>query len=382
MPRRNTWAERRPIPSCQVGVLHAFGPGYLHAPDHVLEFRGSKGGDARRLRINRLRELRLVCLYGPVRVTAGAIRLVTDAGAGLAYLSSSGLKTNGILQPPRDAWRTRRYRQYQAVQDGSWTLHQARRLVEEKLRSHEESLLYMRRQGRADPGIAALIADLPRMRAAVAAALDPATLLGLEGMATKRWFQAFDRLLPDGWTLPGRRKRPPTDPVNALLSFGYTLLFHRVQAACQAWGLDPAMGFFHEYHPGRDSLACDLMEPFRVPAVDRLVLRMLALKSYHQEEFIHNEGDFSVRLIEEALKRWTTDLEMHLHAADEDHPSLQVQIVARVGELVDALPSWNGRFPGTPDVPGAAFEEGTFLPPSGHDESDFDPPGGMPGPLP
>ena len=154
-----------------------------------------------------------------------------------------------------------------------------------------------------------------------------------------------------------------------------------MQAACQAWGLDPAMGFFHEYHPGRDSLACDLMEPFRVPAVDRLVLRMLALKSYHQEEFVHNEGDFSVRLIEEALRRWATDLEMHLHAADEDHPSLQVQIVERVGELVDVLPSWNGRFPGTPDDPGSSIVEGTFLPPPGLDESDFDPSGGLPEPA-
>ena len=376
-PRKN-WVERRPIPSCQVGVLHAFGPGYLHAPDHVLEFRGSKSAGGRRLRINRLRELRLILLYGPVRVTAGAIRLVTDAGAGLAYLSSSGLKTNGILQPPRDTWKTRRYRQYQAVQDRSWSLHQARRLVGEKLRSQEDALLYMRRQGRADPDIAAFLADLPRMRQAVDAAADGATLLGLEGMATKRWFQAFDHLLPESWTLPGRRKRPPTDPVNALLSFGYTLLFHRVQAACQAWGLDPALGFFHGYHPGRDSLASDLMEPFRVPAVDRLVLRMLALKSYHQEEFIHNEGDFSVRLIEEALKRWATDLEMHLHAADEDHPSLQVQIVARVGEVVDALPTWNGRFPGSTEESGNVMEEGAFLAPEG---SDFNLSGGGPEPL-
>jgi hypothetical protein len=117
-----------------------------------------------------------------------------------------------------------------------------------------------------------------------------------------------------------------------------------------------------------------------VPAVDRLVLRMLALKSYHQEEFIHNEGDFSVRLIEEALRRWTTDLEMHLHAADEDHPSLQVRIVERVGEFVDALPSWNGRFPGTPDEPGSSIEEGTSMPPLGPGDSDFDPSGTLPEP--
>jgi CRISPR-associated protein Cas1 len=216
------------------------------------------------------------------------------------------------------------------------------------MQSFEAALLYLRRQGRwdADGRAADLLADLPGLRQAAAVAPNLATLLGLEGTATKCWFEVFDRLLPGSWTLPGRRKRPPTDPVNALLSLGYTLLFHRVHAACLAWGLDPALGFFHQYRPGRASLACDLMEPFRVPAVDRLVLQMLARDRYHEQDFIHNEGDFSVRLIEEALKRWLSDLEMHLHACDENHASLQVRIVDRVGGLVQALPAWNGLFPG------------------------------------
>jgi hypothetical protein len=107
----------------------------------------------------------------------------------------------------------------------------------------------------------------------------------------------------------------------------------RPGASTRAWASST------QYHPGRDSLACDLMEPFRVPAVDRLVLRRLGLKRDNAQEFLHQEGDFSVRLIEEALRRWATDLERHLHAADEDRPSLQVPIVERVGDLVDALPN-------------------------------------------
>ena len=62
---------------------------------------------------------------------------------------------------------------------------------------------------------------------------------------------------------------------------------------------------------------------------------------------------------------------MHLHAADEDHPSLQVQIVERVGQLVDALPSWNGQFPGTPDEPGHSMGEGAYLPSDSPDQPDF-----------
>jgi CRISP-associated protein Cas1 len=303
----------------------------------MLEFRGSESAGGRRLRVP-LRGLRLVCLYGSLYVTAGAIRLITDAGAALAYMSSSGLKTNGVLQPSTDAWRGRRYRQFQAFQDRTWTLPLARRLVNDKLRSQEDVLRHSQRQGRADRRAAAFLSSLPETRRAVDIAPDHGTLLGLEGMASKRWFEVFNDLLPDGWTLPGRRKRPPTDPVNALLSLGYTLLFHRVLAACQAWGLDPSLGFFHQYRPGRASLACDLMEPFRVPAIDRLVLQKLAAKQYNQGDFVHEKKDSSVKMTEEAFKRWLGDLETHLHACDEDHPSLHVLIVERVRELIDVLP--------------------------------------------
>jgi CRISP-associated protein Cas1 len=337
MPRKKTWLDRRPIASCQLGVLHAFGPGAVQAPNHMLEFRGSEGAGGRRLRVP-LRGLKLVCLYGSVRVTVGAVRLITDAGAALAYMSSSGLKTNGVLQPTTDAWKGRRYRQFQAFQNPAWTLPLARRVVSDKMLSQEEVLLYTRRQGRADRRAAAFLSELPAMRAAVDAGGSHAILLGLEGMASKRWFEAFGALLPQGWTMPGRRKRPPTDPVNALLSLGYTLLFHRVQAACQAWGLDPSLGFFHQYRPGRASLACDLMEPFRVPAVDRLVLQKLAIKRYNQSDFVHDKKSGSVSMTEDAFKRWLGDLETHLHACDEGRPSLHVLIVERVHELIDALP--------------------------------------------
>lgn len=126
--------------------------------------------------------------------------------------------------------------------------------------------------------------------------------------------------------------------MNALLSLGYTLLFHRVQAACQAWGLDPSLGFFHQYRPGRASLACDLMESFRVPAVDRLVLQKLAVKHYNQGDFIHEKKDSSVKMTEDAFKRWLGDLETHLHACDASRPSLHALIVERMRELIDILP--------------------------------------------
>jgi CRISPR-associated protein Cas1 len=381
MARKKTWLDRRPVASCQLGVLHAFGPGALHAPNHMLEFKGSEAAGDRRLRVP-LRGLRLVCIYGSVRVTVGAIRLITEAGAALAYMSSSGLKTNGVLQPSTDAWKGRRYRQFQAFQNPAWTLPRARQLVSDKLASQEDVLRYSRRQGRSDRRATTFLSELPAMRRAVDAAADHATLLGLEGMATKRWFEVFNDLLPDGWTMPGRRRRPPTDPVNALLSLGYTLVFHRVQAACQAWCLDPSLGFFHQYRPGRASLACDLMEPFRVPAIDRLVLQKLASRRYNQNDFIHEKKDSSVKMTDEAFKRWLGDLETHLHTSDGYRTSMHVQIVERVRELVDGLPPSTLPFLEGDDGDSEVSDPPSFT--SSDDESDAGPleePGGTEKPI-
>lgn len=335
------WAERRPTPVCELGVLHAFGPGYLHAPNKTLEFRGTAD---RRLRVP-LRELRLVCLYGPVRVSAGAIRLVTDRGAALAYLSASGMRINGTLQPAADAWRGRRYRQFRAVQDRDWTLQQARQIVEEKVASIEAAARHLQRHGRGSAELARFLTELPDMRRRILEAGSHASLRGHEGTAARRWFEVIDAVLPEGWTMPGRHKRPPTDPVNALLSLGYTLLVQRVEAACAAWGLDTALGVYHDYRPGRPSLACDLAEPFRVPVVDRLMLRCLARRQFSPSNFVQDPADLSVRLTDDAWKRWLSALETHIHDAGRGSASHQVAIMERVRRLAESLPAWQNSQP-------------------------------------
>jgi CRISPR-associated protein Cas1 len=341
MAASNTWTERRPTPVCQLGVLHAFGPGYLHAPNKMLEFRGS--GD-RRLGVP-LRELKLVCLYGPVRVSAGAIRLVTDRGAALAYLSANGMRTNGTLQPAADSWKGRRYRQFRTVQDRNWTLPQAQQIVDEKVASIEAAVRHLQRHGRGHHELARFLGELPEIRERIQTATSHASLRGYEGTAARRWFEIVDAVLPEGWSLPGRHKRPPTDPVNALLSLGYTVLLQRVEAACAAWGLDTALGVYHDYRPGRASLACDLAEPFRVPIVDRLMLKCLARHQFRSDDFVQNQHDLSVRLIDDAWKRWLTALETHIHDAANGAATFQVAIVERVRRLAESLPAWQNSLP-------------------------------------
>ena len=337
MARRKTWTERRPLSSCEVGVLHAFGPGYLHAPNHILEFRGSND---RQMRIP-LRGLTLVCLYGPVRVTAGAIRLVTEVGASLAYLSANGQRFNGVLHSPNGNSTTRRYRQYQASRDESWRLAQAKQIVKEKLTTVEESLSHFAKHGKSSDSVRALQHDLAELQLKVQNANSLNILRGLEGVTARRWFEVLGQQLPDGWTLPGRVKRPPTDPVNALLSLGYTLLFQRHEAACQALGLDPAIGTLHEYRQGRASLACDLVEPFRIPCVDRLLLACLNRRQFQPNDFTQRD-DGSIQMTQEACQRWVGACETWWHDSASGALTYQMQFIGRVIRLAENLPelSW------------------------------------------
>jgi CRISPR-associated protein Cas1 len=101
---------------------------------------------------------------------------------------------------------------------------------------------------------------------------------GIEGLAAAEYFAVFDHLIIDqkeAFAFRDRNRRPPLDPVNALLSFIYTLLAHDVRSALETVGLDPAVGFLHRDRPGRPGLALDLMEEFRPVIADRLVLSLI-----------------------------------------------------------------------------------------------------------
>ncbi len=104
------------------------------------------------------------------------------------------------------------------------------------------------------------------------------SLRGIEGDAAHQYFSVFDELIfqqKDDFIFSGRNRRPPTDRVNCLLSFVYTLLVHDVRSALESVGLDPSVGFLHRDRPGRPSLALDMMEEFRPFLADRLVLSMI-----------------------------------------------------------------------------------------------------------
>lgn len=179
-------------------------------------------------------------------------------------------------------------------------------------------------------------------------------LRGSEGEAAQLYFSVFDQLIraPDAdmrWT--GRSRRPPLDPVNALLSFLYTLLTHDCRSALESVGLDPAAGFLHRDRPGRPSLALDLMEELRPVLADRLALSLINRRQLRGRDFETRDGG-AVMMSDEARKTVLTawqerKREERLHPFLEEKapfglvPYLQAQMLARHlrGDL-DAYPPW------------------------------------------
>ena len=184
--------------------------------------------------------------------------------------------------------------------------------------------------------------------------VDIDVLRGMEGDAARTYFNVFDHLIrsPDAELhFRGRSRRPPLDPVNALLSFLYTLLTHDCRSAAESVGLDPAVGFLHRDRPGRPSLALDLMEELRPILADRLVLSLINRRQLRSRDFETRDGGAVVMTVEArktVLAAWQErKKEERNHPFIGENaplglvPYLQAQLLARHlrGDL-DAYPPW------------------------------------------
>lgn len=218
--------------------------------------------------------VRQIVAYGRVQMSPWLRNQAMQMGIDLVFLSRNG-RYMGSVSGDRHASDDVLPAQLMAITDLDLTRDLASRFVAGKL-ANMRALLVRRSHA---PHTATALSDTAkelasaRRRAMQADNLD--TLRGIEGAATKRYWQGFAELLPDGVEFPGRNRRPPRDPVNSLLSFGYMVLLPEVEGACRTAGLDPRYGFLHPKGRNRPSLALDLVEEFRPLIVDTTVLTVL-----------------------------------------------------------------------------------------------------------
>ncbi|MEP0914438.1 CRISPR-associated endonuclease Cas1 [Leptolyngbya sp. GB1-A1] len=151
------------------------------------------------------------------------------------------------------------------------------------------------------------------------------SLRGLEGSGSAAYFGSFNALIrTEGFQFTHRNRRPPTDPVNALLSLGYALLRHDVQSAVNLVGFDPYLGYLHTQRYGRPSLALDLMEEFRPLVVDAIVLSAINRRILSPEAFVNEPLSSAVSLTSDGLRAFLRLYEQKKQSKFK-HPVLQTQ---------------------------------------------------------
>ena len=322
-----------PATTVATPIAHLVGPGKLRVINGRLAF-STAAGQPLRLDLRRLNE---VYCYGKVTLTDEALRLLAAHHVEVALLSYHGLRCRGRLVQQTSSSTALRLIQYHLLHHPPARLALARQLVQQKITSQQQAARHYQRQGQKMAGpVRRQLGELLR-RAEQAETLDQ--LRGLEGAASAAWFGLLAQLLRPGAGFPGRQRRPPRDPVNALLSLGYTLLLNRLIARIQARGLEPNLGALHDYAPGRPSLACDLIEPWRVPLVDRWVVAQWNQGAFAPEHFRH-DPQHGVRLQEKHFPRALTNWEQFLQDKKSD-TSLQNtidQFCRRLREMAQLLP--------------------------------------------
>ena len=211
-----------------------------------------------------------VCLYGAIQITAQAQQMLMQEGIPLAWFSPAGRfigMTQGVFCSGVDA----RMGQYALYRDSARRLYLASEIIRAKI--HNQRVVLMRNGNAND----ADIKKLASLRDSCKLQPNLLSLRGVEGTAASIYFSNFSSMIKSRFSFDfnGRNRRPPRDPVNALLSMAYSILVKELTGVAHAVGLDPFLGFFHSPRYGRPALSLDMMEEFRPLIADSTVLSLL-----------------------------------------------------------------------------------------------------------
>jgi CRISPR-associated protein Cas1 len=288
----------------------------------TLEVRGRDGAQ---LGGARLFELSQLVLFGNVQVSSQAIRELCGRGIPLCWMSYGGW-LSGLTEGLGHNNVELRRAQFRTAEDPSRCLRLAKRIVRNKIANCRTLL---RRNHPDAPR--SLLHELSSQTDAVEEAVTLAELLGVEGNSARLYFQAFPALLhppAEGmvFDFSTRSRRPPKDPVNALLSLAYSMLAKDVTIAARTVGLDPFFGFYHQPRHGRPALSLDLMEEFRPIVADSVVLTAVNTGVITGEDFIRS--GLGVALKPEGRRRF---LQAYERRMDEEitHPVFGYRISYR-----------------------------------------------------
>ncbi len=295
-----------------------------------------------------------VVLFGRVTVTPATMQSLLERQIDVCYMTAYG-RYIGRVQSPVSGNSIIRRAQFRVGESPEQSLKLARSFVKGKLANMRVLMVRQRREEEeGSPRWHSLDKAVLRIKQAEAGlpfSKGVDQVRGQEGEGTAGYFEAFDQMIKqEGFAFTRRLRRPPTDPVNALLSFGYALLAHDLHSAINIVGLDPYIGYLHADRHGKPSLALDLMEEFRAPIVDSTVLLTINKRVLGPEDFESQIG--GVCLMKDGARRAFLKQYEERKMTEFHHPAIgyrisyrqafemQVRILAKVlkGELEEYVP--------------------------------------------
>lgn len=312
-------------------------------------------GDELKLRLP-IHNLEAIVCFGNVLCSPFLLGLCGDRGVCVSFLTENG-RFLARVQGPTSGNVLLRREQYRRADDEADSAKITRNVLISKIANCRSVLKRALRDHPGSEGERRLEhaeRALARHLQEVQEAVSTDQLRGLEGGAAREYFGCFDALvIQQREELPfkGRSRRPPLDPVNALLSFLYTLLVHDVSGALEGVGLDPQVGFLHRDRPGRPSLSLDLMEELRPFIADRLTLSLINRRQVQKSDFSAKESgavlltDKGRKKVLVAYQERKDDVITHPYLGEKTTvgmlPHLQARLLARYlrGDL-DGYPAF------------------------------------------
>lgn len=256
-----------------------------------------------------IRNIEEVVMFSQLGASPGAMKLCIDHNVGVTFLSPFGKYIASLDAGARGNVLLRRT-QYRIADNPEEAGALAQRFVGGKIVNQQKVLNRFIRDYRPEGAVADKFSEGKEFTKQTLKELqkitDVSSIMGIEGSIAQRYFELFPHLvLNQDFSFCDRNRRPPTDPINAMLSFFYTLLSSSCRAALQTVGLDPYVGFLHADRPGRSSLALDLMEEFRAYLVDRFVLSTINNRQVSPKDFVWH-GEKGIFMTDNCKKKLLT----------------------------------------------------------------------------
>ncbi len=273
-----------------------------------------------------------IIVFGNSQITTPAMKFCMRNNIPIVLLSAQG-NFSGTIESQGNQNVLLHRLQFMRAEEEQFVLETARAIVSGKI-ANCRSLLQRRHRTTADERLSAAIEGMGAMKLALETAASIEEVRGLEGAAARHYYNGLAACFKEPFRFERRTRRPPLDPVNAMLSFGYSLLFYNIYAIVRARGLLPYVGTLHDLRQGHPALCSDLIEEFRAPVIDSMVTAMVNRGAMSPGDFYYNkagekgEAEGGCFMTDGARRRYIENFEQRVNTVVQ-HPIAKVKTTWR-----------------------------------------------------